>query len=207
MGSRSVASYGREVALAPDASALSDEALRAVRSAVRLMLDHHDPLPAVVVDRRWNLVDANPGAWLLSADVSAELLEPPINVIRLSLHPKGMSTAVENFEEYAHHIIERLRRQVAQTADAGLIALLEEVSAYPGVPRSAPVPPPPGAVLPLRLRVGDRCLSLFSTIATIGAPLDVTVAELAVEAFFPADEPTRVHFELSSTPAPATAPT
>ena len=177
---------------------LSDEALHAVSTAVRLMLEHHDPLPAIVVDRRWNLIDANAGAWLLSADASAELLEPPINVIRLSLHPKGMSSAVSNFEEYAHHIVERLRRQVTQTADTGLAELLDEVSAYPGVPRSAPVPPPPGAVLPLCLRVGERSLSLFSTIATIGSPLDVTVAELAIEAFFPADEPTREQFSRAS---------
>jgi transcriptional regulator with XRE-family HTH domain len=175
---------------------LSDEALHAVSTAVRLMLENHDPLPAIVVDRRWNLVDANAGAWRLSANVSAELLDPPVNVIRLSLHPKGMSGDVENFEEYAHHIVERLRRQVTQTADADLADLLDEVSAYPGVPQSAPVPPPSGAVLPLRLRVGDGSLSLFSTIATIGAPLDVTVAELAIEAFFPADEPTRAHFGL-----------
>lgn len=173
---------------------LSDDALDAVRTAVHLMLEHHDPLPAIVVDRRWNLVDANAGAWLLTADVSPALLDPPINVVRMSLHPDGMSRTVENFEEYAHHVVERLRRQVAQTADPWLAQLLDEVTTYPRICRSAPVPRPPGAVLPLRLRVGDVTLSLFSTIATVGAPLDVTVAELAVEAFFPADEPTKRYF-------------
>jgi hypothetical protein len=137
--------------------------------------------------------------------VVADLLEPPVNVIRMSLHPKGMSSAVENFEEYAHHVVERLRRQVTQTADTDLADLLDEVSGYPGVPRSTPVPPPPGAVLPLRIRVGDRSLSLFSTIATIGAPLDVTVAELAIESFFAADEETRAHFGLPASQHDATA--
>jgi transcriptional regulator with XRE-family HTH domain len=186
--------------------ALSDHALDAVAHAIRLMLDHHDPLPAIAVDRHWNLVDANAGAWLLTAGVSAELLEPPVNVIRLSLHPDGMRSAVENFDEYAHHIVERLQRQVAQTADPDLADLLAEVTAYAGVPRTAPTPSSPDAVLALRLRVEGHALSLFSTIATIGAPLDVTVAELAVEAFFPADEPTRTHLGQRATqqgPAPA----
>lgn len=172
---------------------LSDEALASVHSAVRLMLDHHDPLPAVVVDRRWDLIDANNGAWLLTAEVDPDLLEPPVNVIRVSLHPSGMRRVVENFEEYAHHLVARLRRQLSQTADPDLAVLLAEVAAYPGVPDSAIGPPTPGAVLPLRLNVAGQSLSLFSTIATVGAPLEVTVAELAIESFFPADEATASH--------------
>jgi MmyB-like transcription regulator ligand binding domain len=131
------------------------------------------------------------------------------DVIRLSLHPDGMRSAVDNFDEYAHHVVERLQRQLAQTADSDLADLLAEVTAYPGVPCTAPTPSSPDAVLALRVRVEGRALSLFSTIATIGAPLDATVAELAVEAFFPADEPTRTHFGPRATqqdPAPAELP-
>lgn len=170
------------------ARSLDDDDFASVRRAVELMLEHHEPFPAIVVDRHWNLVTANAAAAVLTTGVHADLLQPPVNVMRVSLHPDGLRTVVANFAEYAAHLLLRLHRQVTHTADPDLARLLDEVSGYVGVPAVGPVPTGGnGAVLPLVLDVDGQRLQLFSTIATIGAPLDVTAAELAVEAFFPAD--------------------
>lgn len=177
---------------------LDAETMASVRRAVQMTLDHHEPFPAVVVDRRWNVITANGPASLFTADVDPDLLEPPINVIRISLHPSGLAPHVVNFAEYASHLVSRLRRQVEQSADRDLEALLHEVSAYPNVLRSLPAAPQaPGVILPLMLDAGGSRLSLFSTIATFGTPLDITTAELAIEAFFPADEATERAFRRS----------
>lgn len=173
------------------ARSLDDDSFASVRSAVELMLDHHEPFPAIVVDRHWNLVTANAAAAVLTTGVHPHLLQPPVNVMRVSLHPDGLRTVVANFAEYTAHLLLRLHRQVAHTADAELARLLDEVNGYIGLPPLGPVPTATtGAVLPLLLDIDGRRLQLFSTIATVGAPLDVTAAELAVEAFFPADRTT-----------------
>lgn len=170
---------------------LDAEAMAAVRHAVQLVLDHHDPFPAVVVDRRWDVVTANASAALLTDGVDPGLLEPPVNVLRISLHPAGLAPRVINFADYAAHLVSRLRRQVEQSADPDLEALLREVSAYPNVPSgNAGALPEPGVIQPLIIDAGGSRLSLFSTIATFGTPLDITAAELAIEAFFPADRAT-----------------
>lgn len=170
---------------------LDAEAMAAVRRAVEMVLEHHEPFPAVVVDRRWDVVTANGPASLLTAGVDPGLLEPPLNVIRVSLHPSGLAPRVVNFDEYASHLVSRLRRQVEKCADRELEALLGEVSAYPNVLTSlAAAPHEPGVILPLVLDVGGSRLSFFSTISTFGTPLDITTAELAIEAFFPADDAT-----------------
>jgi hypothetical protein len=137
-------------------------------------------------------VEANSGITLMTADVDAELLEPPPNAMRLALHPGGLAPRIANLGEWRAHLLTRLRRQVALTADPVLADLLDEVRAYPSDADEPDVEiPAAGEVfVPLRLRHGDAELAFFSTVTTFGTPLDVTVAELAIESFFPADEST-----------------
>jgi transcriptional regulator with XRE-family HTH domain len=172
------------------AEALDSPRLSAVRAAVRQILAGHEPYPAVVLDRSWRLVDANSSVALLTEGVAPELLAPPMNVLRVTLHPDGMAPRVANLPEWRAHLLERLRRQLV-TGDAELAALYEELRGYPGGAPKLEVPGPGDFAVPLRLRVRDRELSFFSTTATFGTPLDVTVAELFIESFFPADEETR----------------
>jgi transcription regulator MmyB-like protein len=142
-----------------------------------------------VVDRWWNLVAANGSIATFTADVPAELMAPPVNVLRVSLHPEGMATRILNYGEWRAHLLERLRRQVALTADERLATLYDELSAYPG--ETADVHGSGGEIaVPLRFDAGGRELAFFSTIATFGTAVDITLAELAIEAFFPADDAT-----------------
>jgi hypothetical protein len=144
------------------------------------------------VDRGWNLIDANASIGLFTAGVAPELLAPPVNVLRVSLHPAGMAPRIANLGEWRVHLLGRLRRQVTLTAAPELAALYDELCAYPhDEPEPEREVPAPGAVVaPLHFRDGDRTLAFFSTVATFGTPLDVTVAELAIESFFPADAAT-----------------
>jgi len=175
---------------------LEDADMDPVRAALDLILSGHEPYPAVIVDRRWDLVTANGAALsLFTAGVAPALLEPPINVYRLGLHPDGLASRVRNLPEYSAHLLTRLQREVALTGDAELAALLDEVRGYPDLthPSSAAVPDPAAMLfLPMRF-VGpdDVELSFFSTLATFGTALDITVAELSIEAFFPADAATQ----------------
>jgi transcriptional regulator with XRE-family HTH domain len=156
-----------------------------VREAIELVLRGHEPYPAAVVDRHWNLVAGNSGIALLTASVSPALLEPPVNVLRVSLHPDGLAPRIANLAEWREHLLHRLRRQVMLTGDDETGALLAELEAYPS-PEGEP-PPHNDIVVPLRLRDG---LAFFSTVATFGTAVDITVSELSIEAFFPADEAT-----------------
>ena len=165
-----------------------------VNHALELVLGHHDPYPAIVVDRMWNLVRANDGAELLMEEVSEEFLSPPINVLRLSLHPKGMAPRLDDFATLSGHLLGRLRRQVALSGDEDLAALYDELAGYPGVLTSEPWDEHPGVVLPFRMRSARGTLSFFTTAATFGTAADVTLAELTVEQFFPADDATRRAF-------------
>jgi transcriptional regulator with XRE-family HTH domain len=179
----------------PQATLESDQ-LSAVRSAVRQILTAHEPNPAVVVDRYWNIVEANAGLALFTRSVDTTLLEPPINVMRVSLHPHGAASRIVNFKQWRSHLLGRLRREIAQTADAKLANLYEEVKGYGDASSGTKsdgvdVPGPGEVVVPLRFRADDnRELAFFSTVAAFGTPLDVTVAELAIELFFPADTST-----------------
>ena len=166
--------------------------MAAVREALGKVLAGHEPYPAVVVDRSWNLVDANAAVAVLLGPTDPALLAPPANVLRVSLHPDGMAPRILNLGELRAHLFGRLRRQVALTGDAGLAELLEELRAYPcDQPEpEVDVPGPGDVVVPLRLRHGDQELSFLSIMASFGTPLDVTVAELAIESFFPADPAT-----------------
>jgi transcriptional regulator with XRE-family HTH domain len=173
-------------------AALSSPEMSAVREAVRHLLTGHEPYPAVVVNRSWDLVDANESIALFTEDVDPELLASPANVLRVSLHPEGMAPRIMNLGEWRAHLLGRLRRQVALTADSDLVRLLNELRSYPcDQPEpEGEVPGPGDIVVPLRIRHDGRELVFFSTVATFGTPLDVTVAELAIESFFPADPAT-----------------
>jgi len=169
---------------------LADPEMAAVRQALDLVLSHHDPFPALVVDRVWNLVMANAGAQILLEGVDASLLAGPLNVLRLSLHPAGFASRIADFDVFSGHILGRLRRQVALTGDEELTALYDELAAYPGVTTVEPWTEHPGVVLPVRLQTSLGMLSFFTTAATFGTAADVTLAELTVEQFFPADAAT-----------------
>ena len=173
-------------------AALDSPEMSAVREAVSQVFTGHEPYPAVVVDRGWNLVDANESVALFTEGVDPELLAPPTNVLRISLHPEGIAQRIVTLGEWRAHLLGRLRRQVALTADTDLARLLNELRAYPcDQPEpEVEVPGPGDIVVPLRLRHDGRDLAFFSTVATFGTPLDITVAELAIESFFPADPET-----------------
>jgi len=168
---------------------LADPVMRPVREALDRIVTLHDPYPALVVDRLWNVVTVNVSAAVLVEGVAPGLLTPPVNVMRVSLHPQGLAPRTRNFATWAAHLIGGLRQQVESSGDPDLQALLEEVSRYPGIPED---PPPPGpadrVVTAFRLATPEGDLALFTTIATLGAPADVTAAELAIETFYPADE-------------------
>jgi transcriptional regulator with XRE-family HTH domain len=160
-----------------------------VREAIDGVLAGHEPFPAIVVDRWWTLVAANEALALITDGVAPELMEPPVNALRVALHPDGMAPRIVNLGQYRQHLLDRLRREVVLTADDRLAELLVELSAYPA-PEAPPAPTHPEIAVPMRLRAGDAELAFFSTIATFGTAVDITLAELAIEAFFPADAAT-----------------
>ena len=174
---------------------LDDPALRQVREAVALMLASLEPCPALAVDRHWTVLAANRGVALLLAGVAPELAAPPLNALRVSLHPRGLAPRIANLPEWRAHVLSRLRRDVELTADPTLAALLEELRGYgEGADEAASREADDGAavpaVVPLRLRAGDGVLSFISTTTVFGTAVDVTAAELAIESFLPADEAT-----------------
>lgn len=174
---------------------LDDPALAAARQAVELILKSHEPYPALAVDRHWNLVAANRMLPHLLAGADAALLQPPVNVLRLSLHPQGLAPRIVNLAQWRQHIFERLRQQVQATGDAVLAALLEELRGYamPELPEGASGEEPRldgellGVAMPFQFRSAEGVLSFISTTTIFGTPVDVTLQELAMETFFPAD--------------------
>jgi hypothetical protein len=167
---------------------LDDPELEPVRDALQVVLDGHGAWPAAVVDRSWNMVAANRGLGLLVEGVAPELLEPPVNLLRVGLHPDGVAPRIVNLAEWRAHLLDRLRRQVERIGAPELQALLDELSGYPG--DDSDVGPSNDIFVPLRIRTTLGELSFFSTVATFGAAVDITVAELGIESFFPADAAT-----------------
>ena len=173
---------------------LQDPALEAARKAVDLVLAGHEPYPALAVDRHWTLIAANAAVARLIAGADPALLQPPVNVLRLSLHPQGMAPRIANYNEWRAHLLVRLRRQVDLTADPVLTALLAELAAFPA-PSGAKSARPlrnddQSVVVPLQLATEAGVLSFVSTTTVFGTPLDITLSELALESFFPADAAT-----------------
>jgi transcriptional regulator with XRE-family HTH domain len=171
---------------------LDDAGLAVVRKAVERIIAGHEPYPALAIDRQWNLVAANAAIMRLVAGVDASLLEPPVNVLRLALHPKGLAPRTLNFPEWRAHLLARLAHEIDLTGDAGLADLLEELRAYPSGVAGRPVVRDDlgGIAVPYRVRLGDETLSLISATTLFGTPVDVTLSELAIESFFPADDDT-----------------
>jgi transcriptional regulator with XRE-family HTH domain len=182
---------------------LASEEMAPVREALERFLRAHEPYPALVLDRHWNLVLANEAIAPLLEGIADHLLEPPANALRATLHPDGMASRIVNFDEWSAHLVNRLRRELSLTGDAELEALLEEVLTYPGV-RSEPPPLAAAAaaeiVLPVQLRAPGGRLSFFSTVTTFGTAADVTLAELTIEAFYPADDDTAAALAPASVP-------
>ncbi len=168
--------------------AINDPALVRARAAVEQILKAHEPFPALAVDRRWNMVAANAPVTALIAGVDPELLKPPVNVLRLSLHPKGLAPLIVNLAEWRHHLIERTRRQVKLTRDPALEALLKEISGYPAPDEKIGTLPDDEISIPLRIREPGGVLSFFSTITVFGTPVEITLSEISLEAFYPADD-------------------
>ncbi|MGH3377775.1 MAG: helix-turn-helix domain-containing protein [Actinoallomurus sp.] len=169
---------------------IDEPEMRPARQALNKVLDGHEPYPALVVDRFWNLVMANEASMLFLEDMPEDLVRPPVNIHRLALHPRGLAARVVNLPEVRAHLVARMARQVSLTGDPRLRALHEETRGYGGGDDDAPRETAHDIALPTRLRYGDRVLSFFSTVTTFGTAEDVTLAELAIEAFFPADEET-----------------
>jgi transcriptional regulator with XRE-family HTH domain len=188
-------------------TALAADEMTPVREALDTILGGHEPFPALVVDRRWDIVAANrPALAIVSAGVVPELLAPPVNALRISLHPRGLAPRIVNLAEYSAHLLHRLHRQAVLAGDASLVALAEELRAYPGVREAQAPADGPAAMLfvPLVLQVSPKeRLTFFSTLATFGTALDVTLAELAIEAFFPADEATASALRAAWSSSPA----
>jgi len=174
---------------------LADPALGPARKAIDLVLKGHEPYPAIAIDRHWTLVAHNAAVPPLFAGADAALLEPPVNVLRLSLHPKGLAPRIANLGEWRAHLLTRLRQQIDVTADGELVRLLDELSSYPApggakAPRATVNDEYAVIVVPLRFITDAGTLSLFSTTTIFGTPVDITLSELAIESFFPADAAT-----------------
>ncbi|MBN9657757.1 MAG: helix-turn-helix transcriptional regulator [Acidobacteria bacterium] len=171
---------------------LNDPALAAGLKAVELVLNGHEPYPALAVDRHWTLKAANRAVAPLLEGIDPSLLQPPVNVLRLSLHPAGLAPRIGNAAEWKAHILHRLLQQIDATADEILMALYKELSNYPlpeGPPRRMPANEQySGVAVPLQLETPGGLVSLISTTMVFGTPLDITLSELAIESFFPADE-------------------
>lgn len=175
--------------------ALDDPELAQARAAIEQIIAAHSPNPALAVDRHWNLVTANAPVQQLLFGIDAALLAPPLNVLRVSLHPAGLAPRIVNFGEWRAHLLHRLRRQVEASGDAGLAALLAELEALPSPPGATPHSPShglplSGVVVPLQLRSPLGTLSFLSATMVFGTAVDITLSELVLESLFPADSET-----------------
>jgi len=172
---------------------LDDPTMRLVLASIERMLAAHDPYPGVLIDRQWNVVRANRAAGALAAGLPPEVLGPPLNVYRLCLHPRGLAARTRNFDDWAAYLLRQLDRSIARTGDADLEGIRDEVRGYPGL---AALAARAGAdddiaiLVPLRIEQAGIELSLFTTLTTFGTPRDITLDEVAIELFFPADDAT-----------------
>ncbi|WP_230486805.1 helix-turn-helix domain-containing protein [Nocardioides anomalus] len=160
---------------------LDEPALAEVRASLRQVLAAHEPHPALLLDRWWELVDANTAVAPLLEGVDPRLLEPPVNVLRLSLHPDGLAPRIVNLAQWRGHLLHQLHQRIERTADPDLVALAEELAGYPGGVAPAG---PHDVVLPLRLRAPDGEAAYVTITAHVGTAADVTLEELTVEAFY-----------------------
>jgi transcriptional regulator with XRE-family HTH domain len=189
--------------------ALDADEMTAAREAMSLILEAHRPFPAYAIDRHWNMIGSNGALPQLYDGVSPDILEPPINVMRLALHPEGLASKIVNLAEWSGHLLERLQRQADLTADPVLIALMTELQGY--LPSSVKsFGPAAGArgsiVVPFQIRVGAHTLSFMTTTMVFGAAQDVFLSEVTLEALYPADPETADHVRRGEI-SPHAAPT
>ncbi|HEX2528325.1 MAG TPA: helix-turn-helix transcriptional regulator [Geminicoccus sp.] len=172
---------------------LSDPALAAARKVIDTILTGHEPHPALAVDRHWTILAHNRAILPLLEGIGEALLRPPINALRLALHPDGLAPRITNFSEWRAHLLSRLHRELELSADPNLAALFEELAAYPKpdtIQQRGTTSREPGIAVPLHLATRHGPLAFVSTTTVFGTPIDITLAELALETFFPADEAT-----------------
>lgn len=170
---------------------LDDPALQAARAAVDLVLKGHEPYPALAVDRHWTLIAANRAVPMFLSGLPESSLKPPVNVLRLSLHPDGLAPRIVNLPQWRAHLLARLRRQIDVSADTTLAALYEELVQYPAPAANARESRSTNdVVVPFQVAMNGVVLSFISTTTVFGTPIDITLSELALETFFPADEQT-----------------
>ncbi|WP_120720543.1 helix-turn-helix domain-containing protein [Streptomyces hundungensis] len=179
---------------------LDDPAMNSLREQMERLLRAYEPYPALMVDATYTVLAANRGIEMLLDGVAGHLLAPPVNAMRLTLHPEGLAPRIRNLAQWRGHLLEQMERQIALLRNDGLRALYEEVAAHP-VPSGGPMPEDAGDpralpfALPLRIEVAGTVLSFISTIATFNTPMDVTVSELAIETFLPADPETATYLQ------------
>ncbi len=172
--------------------ALNEPPLDIVRRAMDTVLAAHDPNPALAIDRRWTMVAANRAVAYLLAGTEPLLLRPPVNIMRLLLHPAGLASRIVNLSQWRAHAIDRLRRQIDSNGDSGLMDLLEEIRGYPSPPTGSATDPVDHDMIavPLKLATMDGIMSFYETSTVFSTPVDITVSELSIEAFLPADRQT-----------------
>src|SRR5262249_38703863 len=166
--------------------------LASARHAIDLLLKGHSPYPALAVDRHWELVTMNDAVPLLLEGVAPALLQPPVNVLRLALHPDGLAPRIVNLAEWRGHLLARLHAQIVASGDPTLGELMRELCEFPVPAQSGPheVSDIAGVAVLLRMRTSLGALSFISTTTVFGTPIDITLSELALETFFPADDAT-----------------
>lgn len=172
---------------------IDDPSMGALREGLERLLTGYEPYPALVVDGTYTVIAANRGIAMLLDGIPEHLLAPPLNAMRLTLHPEGLAPRIHNLREWRGHLLAQMERQIALARSAPLRALYEEVAAYPVAERpgdAEPDEPVPYIALPLRIEHDGQLLSFVSSISTFNTPMDVTVAELAIETFLPADPAT-----------------
>ncbi|MGX7952726.1 helix-turn-helix domain-containing protein [Tsuneonella sp. HG249] len=168
--------------------ALDSDEMAAMRAIVEHVLQGHEPYPALAVDRHWNMVAANASVSILTEQVAAHLLEPPVNVLRIALHPDGLAPQIANYGEWREHILHRLNLQVEASGDPDLAALRDEIAAYGPLANDNEAGLANGIAVPLVLDTVAGRISFVSTVTIFGTPVDITLSELAIEAFYPADK-------------------
>lgn len=180
---------------------LADPALGALRAGLERLIECYEPYPALVVDALYDVHAANRGVLMILDGVAEHLLRPPLNAMRLTLHPEGLAPRIRNLPEWRGHLLAQMERQIALRRSEELRALYDEVAAYPfpeGAVQDEPAEPVPYFALPMRIEHEGRVLSFVSSIATFNTPMDVTVAELAVETLLPADPATVKYLQTRS---------
>jgi transcriptional regulator with XRE-family HTH domain len=197
-------------------SGLSDPELHNAAHAIRVILSGHEPYPALAYDKHWTLIDANQAMMRLLEGIADELLRPPVNILRAAMHPLGLASRILNLEEWRAYTLRRLEREIGLTDDAFLRDLFRELSGYEQPVATTPKSPfvaqgqasYTGLVVRLQLAINGSALSFFSASTVLGTPVDITLSELAIESFFPADDSTAIAMRelVPGTPYPTFGP-